>query len=72
MIRQCAQIFSNYVFDTEILAASIRHPMHVVDAAMAGADVSTIPYGVIDKLLAHPLTASGIARFNEDYAKIPK
>lgn len=72
LISQCVQIFDNYSFDTEILAASIRHPVHVVQAALAGAHVSTIPYNVIDKLLAHPLTEAGIAKFNADYAKIPQ
>jgi transaldolase len=72
LISQCVQIFDNYALDTEILAASIRHPVHVVQAALAGAHVSTIPYNVIDKLLAHPLTEAGIAKFNADYAKIPR
>lgn len=72
LISQCVQIFDNYAFDTEILAASIRHPVHVVQAALAGAHVSTIPYSVIDKLLSHPLTEAGIAKFNADYAKIPQ
>lgn len=72
LISQCVQIFDNYGFDTEVLAASIRHPVHVVQSALAGAHVATIPYNVIDKLLAHPLTEAGIARFNADYAKIPQ
>lgn len=72
LIAQCVQIFDNYAFDTEVLAASIRHPVHVVQCALAGAHVATIPYSVIDKLLAHPLTEAGIAKFNADYAKIPR
>lgn len=72
LISQCVQIFDNYGFATEVLAASIRHPVHVVQSALAGAHVATIPYNVIDKLLAHPLTEAGIARFNADYAKIPQ
>jgi transaldolase len=72
LISQCVQIFDNYTFDTEILAASIRHPVHVVQAALAGAHVSTIPFNVIEKLLRHPLTDIGIERFNADYAKIPQ
>jgi transaldolase len=71
LIAQCVAIFDNYAFDTEVLAASIRHPLHVVDAALAGAHVSTIPFGVIEKLLKHPLTDIGIDRFNADFAKIP-
>jgi transaldolase len=72
LIHQIVQIFDNYAFDTEVLAASIRHPVHVVQAALAGAHVSTIPFSVIDKLLEHPLTKSGIEKFNADYAKIPR
>jgi transaldolase len=72
LIAQIVQIFDNYTFDTEVLAASIRHPVHVVQAALAGAHVSTIPFGVIAKLLKHPLTDIGIERFNADYAKIPQ
>ncbi|MFZ9886955.1 MAG: fructose-6-phosphate aldolase [Myxococcota bacterium] len=72
LISQCVQIFDNYGFATEVLAASIRHPVHVVQSALAGAHVATIPFNVIDKLLAHPLTEAGIARFNADYAKIPQ
>jgi transaldolase len=72
LISQIVHIFDNYTFDTEVLAASIRHPVHVVQAALAGAHVSTIPYGVIEKLLKHPLTDIGIERFNADYAKIPQ
>lgn len=72
LISQIVHIFDNYTFDTEVLAASIRHPVHVVQAALAGAHVSTIPFGVIEKLLRHPLTDIGIERFNADYAKIPQ
>jgi transaldolase len=72
LIAQCVQIFDNYAFDTEVLAASIRHPVHVVQAALAGSHVATIPYGVIEKLLKHPLTDLGIERFNADFAKIPQ
>lgn len=72
LLRQCVTIFDTYAFETEVLAASIRHPLHVVQAALAGAHVSTIPYRVIDQLLAHPLTDLGIEKFNADYEKIPK
>ena len=72
LISKCVAIFDNYALDTEVLAASIRHPVHVVQAALMGAHVSTIPYNVIDVLLRHPLTEAGIEKFNSDYAKIPQ
>jgi transaldolase len=71
LIRELRTIYDNYGFETEILAASIRHPKHVVDAAMIGADVATLPLSVILQLLKHPLTDSGLARFLADAAKIP-
>ena len=71
LIQQIRQIYDNYGFDTEILVASIRHPMHVVQAAMIGADVATIPYKVIAQLLAHPLTEKGLERFLADWRKVP-
>ncbi len=71
LIEEIRVIFDNYGYATEILAASIRHPQHVVDCALVGADVATIPYAVISKLLSHPLTTSGIEKFNADAKKIP-
>ena len=70
LIRQIRRIFDNYGFECEILAASIRHPLHVVDAALAGADVATIPYKVIDQLLSHPLTDAGLKKFLDDWKRI--
>jgi len=67
VIRQIVQIYENYGYETEVLAASIRHPMHVVEAALAGADVATIPFGVIKKLIHHPLTDIGLERFLADW-----
>lgn len=68
LIEQCVQIFGNYpALKTEVLVASVRHPLHVVEAAMLGADVATIPFGVIEKLVRHPLTDAGIARFMADW-----
>lgn len=67
LIRQVVQIYENYGFATEVLAASIRHPMHVTEAALMGADVATMPLGVIKKLLNHPLTDNGLERFLNDW-----
>ncbi len=72
LIGQLRTIYDNYGFETEILAASIRHPRHVVDAAMLGADVGTMPHKVILQLLQHPLTDIGLEKFLSDAAKIPK
>ena len=66
LIRQIRVIYDNYGFDTQILAASIRHPLHVVDAALAGSDVATIPFKVVMQLLKHPLTDAGQAKFLAD------
>ncbi|MFH0913331.1 MAG: fructose-6-phosphate aldolase [Candidatus Omnitrophota bacterium] len=72
LIRDIKQIYSNYKFKTEIIVASVRNPLHVVDAAKIGADIATIPFTVIEQLIKHPLTDIGIQRFLEDYKKIPK
>jgi transaldolase len=70
LIHQLVTIFDNYDIETEILAASIRHPVHVVQAAMAGADIATLPFNVLDKLLTHPLTDLGAERFRKDWEKV--
>ena len=70
LIHQLVTIFDNYDIETEILAASIRHPVHVVQAAMAGAHVATMPFNVLDKLLNHPLTDIGAERFRKDWEKV--
>lgn len=67
LIAQIVQIYQNYGLETEVLAASIRHPMHVVDSAMAGADVATMPLKVIKALLQHPLTDRGLEQFLKDW-----
>ena len=72
IIEDIVAIFENYDFETEVLVASVRHPMHVVEAARLGADVCTIPFGVLDKLFRHPLTDRGIERFLADWEKVPK
>ncbi|MCU0666157.1 MAG: fructose-6-phosphate aldolase [Candidatus Omnitrophica bacterium] len=72
LIRDIKQIYSNYGFKTQIIVASVRNPMHVVNAAKEGADIATIPFAVIEQLIKHPLTDIGVKRFLEDYKKIPK
>lgn len=72
LIRHIRKIYDNYQFKTKILVASIRNPIHVRDAALIGADVSTIPYAVIKQLASHPLTDIGIEKFIKDWEKIPK
>lgn len=68
LIEQIVQIYANYpALQTEVLVASVRHPLHVVEAAMIGADVATIPFSVIEKLVHHPLTDAGIASFMKDW-----
>ncbi len=70
VIAQIKQMFDNYMIDTEIIVASIRHPMHVVESALIGADIATIPFSVIEKLIKHPLTDIGIERFLADWEKV--
>ncbi|MFH1640653.1 MAG: fructose-6-phosphate aldolase [Candidatus Omnitrophota bacterium] len=72
LIKDIKQIYSNYNFKTQIIVASIRNPLHVVNAALLGADIATIPFTVIEQLVKHPLTDIGVERFLEDYKKIPK
>jgi len=69
LIRDIVQIYDNYGFATEVLAASIRHPMHIVDSAIAGANVATIPFKVIQQLVKHPLTDKGLDSFLADWKK---
>ncbi|NLH49384.1 MAG: fructose-6-phosphate aldolase [Myxococcales bacterium] len=72
LIEKIKIIFDNYGYDTEIIVASIRHPLHVVDAALAGADIATVPLKVLKQMFTHPLTDLGIAKFQADFRKIPK
>lgn len=72
LIRQIQDIFANYAFDTEVIVASVRHPIHVLEAAELGADICTIPFGVINKMYNHPLTDKGIEAFLKDWKKVPK
>jgi len=69
LIEQVADIFSNYAYETEIIVASIRNPLHVLDTALIGADIATIPFNVLKKLAAHPLTDKGIQSFLDDWKK---
>ena len=69
LVRSIRLIFDNYGYDCQILAASIRHPLHVVEAAESGADVATMPFKVIGQLIKHPLTDVGLAKFMADHAK---
>lgn len=72
LIEEIVQIYDNYGFETEVLVASIRHPMHLVEAALIGADVATIPFAVIEKLFKHPLTDIGLEKFLADWDKMNK
>ncbi|MCZ7557660.1 MAG: fructose-6-phosphate aldolase [Bacteroidia bacterium] len=69
LIQQIVTIYQNYDFPTQVLAASIRHPLHVVDAALMGAHVATIPFKIIEQMFFHPLTDSGLQRFLDDWKK---
>jgi len=70
LVEQIVTIYRNYGFTTEILVASVRHPLHVVDAAMMGADIVTMPFKVIEQLVHHPLTVAGLDRFLADWKKL--
>ena len=72
VISEIKQIFENYLIEAEIVVASIRHPMHVVESALIGADIATIPFAVIEKMIKHPLTDIGIKRFLADWEKVKK
>ena len=72
LIEQIMEIYDNYGVDTEVIVASIRNPVHFVEAAMMGADVATVPFKVLMQLVKHPLTDIGIKKFLDDWAKVPK
>ena len=72
IVNQIITIFDNYGFETEVIVASVRHPRHVLEAALMGADIATIPFKVIAQLAKHPLTDQGIDMFLSDWKKIPK
>lgn len=72
IVRDILAIYRNYGFETQVIAASIRHPVHVTEAALAGAHVATVPYDVLKKMLRHNLTDEGIQKFLKDWEKVPK
>jgi transaldolase len=72
LVEQIIAILDNYGYETEVIVASIRHPRHVLDAALMGADIATIPFKIIDQLARHPLTDKGIAMFLDDWKKVPQ
>jgi len=71
-VEQIITIFNNYGYETEIIVASVRHPLHVLEAALMGADIATIPFNVMEKLARHPLTDRGIEMFLADWQKVPR
>src|SRR4030042_2771045 len=72
LVGQIIDIYDNYLFETEVIVASVRNPLHVLDAAMMGADIATIPFSVISQLAKHPLTDIGLAKFLKDWEKVPQ
>lgn len=71
LVKDIKNIYQNYGFKTKIIVASVRNPLHVVDAALLGADVATVPFAVIEQLIKHPLTDIGIQKFLEDWKRVP-
>jgi len=72
LVEQILTIFDNYGLETEVIVASVRHPLHVVEAALLGADIVTLPYSVMEKLIKHPLTDLGMEKFLKDWGKVKK
>ena len=72
LVRRISDIYGNYGFETKIIVASVRSPLHVLEAAEAGADIATIPYKVLKQMIEHPLTDIGIERFLKDWEKVPR
>jgi transaldolase len=72
LIEEIVEIFDNYRIETEVIVASVRHPRHVIEAARIGADIATVPFGVMEKLVRHPLTDIGVERFLADWRKVKK
>jgi transaldolase len=72
LVEQIVEIYGNYAFDTQVIVASIRNPLHVLDAALIGADIATIPYNILSRLASHPLTDKGLKAFLDDWKKAKK
>ena len=72
LIRQILTIYRNYDFKTQVLVASVRHPQHVVEAALAGGHICTMPFSIFQQMVKHPLTDSGLKKFLADWEKVPK
>jgi transaldolase len=72
LVEQIVEIYSNYAFDTEIIVASVRNPLHVLESALLGADIATLPLNVLKKLAAHPMTDKGLKAFLDDWKKVGK
>lgn len=72
LVDQIVVILENYGFETEVIVASIRHPLHVIEAALAGADIATVPFSVMEKMIKHPLTDIGMERFLKDWGKVKR
>jgi transaldolase len=72
LVSEIVEIYRNYGFPTEVIVASVRHPRHVLEAALLGAEIATVPYAVLKKLFNHPLTDVGIDRFLKDWEQVPK
>jgi transaldolase len=72
LVEQIVEIYGNYAFDTQVIVASVRNPLHVLDAALIGADIATIPYSVLSRLASHPLTDKGLKAFLDDWKKAEK
>jgi transaldolase len=72
VVDEIVTIFNNYGFETEVIVASIRHPLHVVEAALMGADIATVPFAVLEKMVKHPLTDIGMEKFLKDWNKVKR
>lgn len=72
LVEQIVEIYGNYAFDTQVIVASVRNPLHVLDAALIGADIATIPYNVLSRLASHPLTDKGLQAFLDDWKRAKK
>lgn len=72
LVEKIVAIFNNYGIETEVIVASVRHPLHVVEAALVGADIATVPFSVLEKMVKHPLTDTGMEKFLKDWGKVKR